>query len=91
MVSKLTYGEALIALKSGHRVARDSWVPPHEFIYLVLGSTFHVNRPPLLGIYPENFSVTYRSHIDMSYPDGTVGPWLPTTEDQLADDWLILD
>ena len=87
----LTYGEALLALKQGEILARANWIPPHNFIFLVLGSTFQVNRPPLLGIYPENFTVTYRSHIDMSYSDGTVGPWLPTTDDQLAEDWMVLD
>lgn len=65
---------------------RATWCP-HEFILLVSGSTFAVTRVPLLGIFPEGTSITYRPHIDRCFSDGSIGVWSPTQDDILADDW----
>lgn len=46
----MNIGEAIAAIQDGKRVARYAW-EPETFIFLVPGSTFIVNRPPLLGIY----------------------------------------
>lgn len=67
---------------------RLGWNNPEKFIFFVPGSTFIVNRPPLLGIFPEGTPITYRSHIDMCYPDGTIGPWLPLPADAIANDYV---
>ena len=57
------------------------------FIFLVPGSTFVVNRKPLLGIFPEGTMIDYHSHIDMKTVDGTIIPWLASQTDVLAEDW----
>ena len=61
------------------------------FLFLVGGSTFKVNRPPLLGIYPEGTEINYHAHIDMRTADGTIVPWLASQTDMLAEDWVIVD
>ena len=81
------YGIVLAGLKVGKRFARKGWNGKGMFIFLVPGSTFAVNRPPLLGIYPEGTEVTYSPHIDLKAADGTVTPWTPSHADQLSDDW----
>jgi hypothetical protein len=86
----LTFGEALIALKEGHKVARDGWNGRGMFLFLVPGSTFVVNRPPLLGIYPPGACVRYLPHIDMKTVQGDVVPWLASQTDVLAEDWVVL-
>jgi len=84
------FGHALKALKDGHKVARQGWNGKDMFLFLVNGSTFKVNRPPLLGIYKEGTEINYHAHIDMNTADDKVVPWLASQTDVLADDWVIL-
>ena len=66
---------------------RVGWNGKGMFIFLVPGSTFIVNRPPLLGIYPEGTQIKYHAHIDMKTADDQVVPWLASQTDVLAEDW----
>lgn len=86
----MDFGKALDALKSGSRVARSGWNGKGMFLYLVNGSTFTVNRPPLLGIYPEGTVIDYLPHIDMKTADNKCVPWLASQTDLLAEDWAIV-
>lgn len=82
-----TFSEALEALKRGKKVARHGWNGKGMFVFLVPGSTFKVNRAPLLGIYPEGTEITYHAHIDMKTVDNQIVPWLASQTDILANDW----
>jgi hypothetical protein len=86
----MNFGVALMRLKQGYKIFREGWNGKGMFLFLVPGSTFHVNRAPLLGIYPEGTQINYRSHIDMKAADGTVVPWVASQTDILADDWVAL-
>jgi hypothetical protein len=88
--NNMKFSLALDFLKEGHRVARENWNGKGMFLFLVPGSTFKVNRPPLLGIYPEGTEINYRSHIDMKTAQGNIVPWVASQTDLLADDWFIL-
>lgn len=85
-----SFSEALIHLKSGKKVARQGWNGKGMFIFLVNGSTFQVNRPPLLGIYPEGTTINHHAHVDMKTADGMIVPWLCSQTDMLAEDWVIV-
>ena len=87
----MNFGEALERLKAGERVCRVGWNGKGMFVFLVPGSTFAVNRPPLLGIYPEGTVINYLPHIDMRTVDGTVVPWLASQTDVLAEDWGVVE
>jgi hypothetical protein len=87
----MTFSEALERIKRGERAIRQGWNGKDMFVFLVPGSTFQVNRPPLLGIYPEGTTINYHSHIDMRTADGTIVPWLASQTDLLTDDWMILN
>lgn len=87
----MNFGEALLALRANKKVARSGWSGKGMFLFLVPGSTFKVNRPPLLGIYPEGTEVNYLPHIDMKTADDKVVPWLASQTDVLAEDWGIVD
>ncbi len=82
-----TFGDALECLWRGVKVRRRGWNGKGMFLFLVPGSTFQVNRAPLLGIYPEGTVVNYQPHIDMKTANDTVVPWLASQSDVLADDW----
>ena len=89
-IDGLTFGLAIEAMKQGKKVARAGWIGKGMFLFLVPGSTFKVNRAPLLGIYPEGTEINYCPHIDMKTADGKVVPWLASQTDMLAEDWNIL-
>jgi len=86
----MNFSDALNEIKAGNQVAREGWNGKDMFIFLVDGSTFIVNRPPLLGIFPEGTRVDYRPHIDMKTVDGEIVPWLASQSDLLCDDWVVV-
>lgn len=86
----LNFGDALAQLKKGEKLTRQGWNGRNMFLFLVNGSTFSVNRPPLLGIYKEGTQIDYRSHIDMKTVDGSIVPWVASQTDLLAEDWQVV-
>lgn len=86
----VSFSEALENIKLGRNARRAGWNGKGMFIFLVPGSTFKVNRPPLNEIYEEGTEVTYHAHIDMKTADGTIVPWLASQTDLLANDWEVI-
>ena len=87
----MTFSEALERIKAGSKLRRAGWNGKGMFVFLVPGSTFKVNRPPLLGIYQEGTEVEYHAHIDMKTAEGYIVPWLASQADLLEDDWEIAE
>ena len=92
MVGPMVFGfsTALLLLKDGERVARTGWNGKGMFLFLVPGSRFKVNRPPLLGIYPDGTEIEYHAHIDMKTAQGYVVPWLASQADLIDEDWQLI-
>ena len=90
MPETFSFSIALSMLKDGRRVARTGWNGKGMFLFLVPGSTFQVNRAPLLGIYPEGTVIDYCPHIDMKTADGRITPWLASQADLIEDDWMLV-
>lgn len=88
--NSMTFGVALEALKLGGKVARAGWNGKGMFVFLVNGSTFNVNRAPLLGIFPEGTEINYRPHIDIKNVDGSISTWVPSIGDVMAEDWAVI-
>lgn len=86
----MDFALALNALKQGRKVARAGWNGKGMYLYLVSGSTFTVNRPPLNEMLPEGTTVNYRPHIDMKTAQDDFVPWVASQTDLLADDWEIV-
>ena len=84
-------GWALEQLKLGKLVRRVGWNGKNMFLYYVPGSSFEVNRAPLLGIYQKGTVVRYHPHIDMKTATGECVPWLCSQTDLLAQDWEEVD
>jgi hypothetical protein len=87
----MNFGDAIAALKAGKRVARAGWNGKGMFLFLVNGSTFTVNREPLLSIMGEGTQVQYHAHIDMKTAQGYVVPWLASQADMLSEDWELVE
>ena len=77
-------------LHSKARAQRTGWNGKDMFIFLVPGSEFDVNRPPLLGIYPEGTHIVYHAHIDMKTAQGYIVPWLASQADLTECDWQLV-
>jgi hypothetical protein len=86
----MTYSEALTLAKAGHKITRAGWNGKGMFVYYVEGSTFKVNRPPLLGIYKKGTTIKYRPHLDMKYADGSCGVWVASHSDMIECDWMLV-
>lgn len=89
--AKFDFAHAVRLLKVGKRVAREGWNGKGMFLFLVPGSEFKVNRPPLLGIYAEGTPIKYHAHVDMKTATGDIVPWLCSQTDMLAEDWCVLE
>lgn len=85
----MNFSDALKRIKLGERMFRKGWNGANMFIFMVAGSTFEVNRKPLLGIYPRGTQITYQPHVDMVTANGSVVPWLASQGDIFADDWAV--
>ena len=86
----MNFGAALENLKLGAKIERAGWNGKGMFLFLVPGSSFEVNRAPLLGIYPAGTVIDYCPHIDMKTADNKVVPWLASQTDVLANDWAVV-
>jgi hypothetical protein len=90
MAVSTSFSWALDAIKKGYRVRRSGWNGKGMFVFLVPGSTFTVNREPLLSIMGEGTVVNYHPHIDMKTAQGDIVPWLASQTDILAEDWELV-
>ena len=60
---KFNICEAKQLMKLGYKIKHNRWI--NSFLIYVPGSTFKVNRPPLLGAFEEGTEVKYGEHIDL--------------------------
>lgn len=99
LIQNCSFVEALAHVQKagGRRALRAEWVADNEpvdpvlgdFIFLVPGSQFKVNRAPLNEIYDEGTEVTYHSHVDIRQ-NGVIMPYTPSQADMAARDWIII-
>lgn len=83
------FGAALHGVVNvGETWRRKSWAEG-AFIYLVKGSKFNVNRPPLSDLFKDGREIEYGAHIDMFTSDNKAQVWQPTQDAILADDWQV--
>jgi len=87
---KMDFGTVLAELKKGAKVAREGWNGKDMFVFLVAGSEFEVNRAPLDQFYPVGTKVIYRPHMDIKAVDNSIGVWVPSQTDLLAEDWIVV-
>lgn len=96
--TKINFSHALIALKSGYKVARTGWNGKGMFIYLVKGSEYLSTemraeaKEHVIGGSSEVRPVKVNGHIDMKAADGSiVVGWLASQADLLAEDWVLVE
>lgn len=89
------FSRALAALKAGERIARVGWNGGDVYLCLAHGMPVElmVCRPhlDLLGEELMTRQIKYPKHIAMRTATKDVVPWLASSADIMANDWIILD
>jgi hypothetical protein len=88
----LTFGEAVEALKAGHKVTRLGWNGKGMFIYFVGEGRYPPTTPAGLEIANEHKDnrVPYRPYLAMFTAQRDVVPWLASQSDILEEDWVVI-
>ena len=76
MPTEMNFGDALVALKAGKKVARAGW--NGKDMYLELQTPDENSKMTLPYLYIE-------------YPWGDCCPWLPSQTDIMAEDWILVN
>lgn len=87
----LTFGDALILLKAGRRIARRGWNAKNLFVYLVPPACYPAQTGAAKKFFGENSLVPYSGYMAIKSADNIVDTWVPSVRDCLAHDWMVLD
>lgn len=86
----MTFGDAIAALKDGHRVVRSGWNGKGMFLYYVPEGAYPARTEVAKKEWGDDALVPYQAYIAMKTVQGTVVPWLASQTDMLAEDWAVL-
>ena len=89
--SGLTFGDALQALKAGKRVARAGWNGKGMFVYYVRAAAYLAQSAAAIEYFGENAYVPYAPYLALKGVDEKVSTWVPSINDVLAEDWVVLE
>ena len=86
MEKDMNFGQAIEALKSGERVAREGWNGKGMWLSLVRRGDWEPND----CTYIDEYIVT-APFIAMKTADDNYVPWLASQTDMLAEDWAVVE
>ena len=89
--SGLTFGDALQALKAGKRVARAGWNGKGMFVYYVRAAAYLAQSAAAIEYFGKNAYVPYAAYLALKGVDERVSTWVPSINDVLAEDWVVLE
>ena len=82
-----TFGQAVDALKEGHRVFRAGWNGKGMYLYYVPASTYPAQTEAARIQFGD--TVPYREYLALKTAQNDVATWSPSSSDVLANDWII--
>lgn len=85
----MNFGDAIDLLKGERAVAREGWNGRGMFVYLVPAGAY----PARTGVAKAHFGdepVPYNPYFAIKNVDGTVSTWVPSINDCLANDWVLV-
>ncbi len=89
MSKALTFGDAIAALKSGKKVAREGWNGKGMFLFLSRNIEFETDAN--LSCLSKTKMKQTASIVMKTAQDEFVVGWLASQSDMLAEDWIIVD
>jgi len=90
---RLSFGDAVAALKEGLRVERAGWNGKGMFLYYVPENKYPASRNEhgtMIGVFEDDM-IPYGAYIAMKTAQNNVVPWLASQTDVLAEDWQIVE
>ena len=86
----MTFGLALEALKMGLKAARTGWNGKGMFVYMVPPASYPVQTGAAKSHFGEGSMVPYNAYMAIKNVDNTVSTWVPSVNDCLAEDWVLV-
>lgn len=86
----MPFGLALEALKNGHCVARAGWNGKGMFVYHVPANAYEATTEAA-KLYYGGSKVPYNAYLAIKNVNETVSTWVPSINDCLADDWMVVE
>ena len=90
LVSGLTFGQAIEALKAGKKVARAGWNGKGMFVYYVPANSYQAQTGVAKSFFGEGSLVPYNAYLAIKNVDDTVSTWVPSINDVLSEDWAVV-
>ena len=90
-MEKLNFGEAVEAVKLGKKIARVGWNGKGMFVYYVPANKYLFSTEVGKSLADEDGKVSYNAYLAIKNVNGTVSTWVPSINDVLAEDWLIVE
>ena len=84
----MTFGDALVALKQGQRVARKGWNGKNQYVELACGISYANSAAQIVNVDHKNIGNKALAFVGTS---GVQMGWLASQADMLADDWYIVE
>lgn len=85
-----SFGDVLLLLEEGKRVARKGWNGKDMFVYLVPANKYLAVTDAAIEHYGAGQYVPYNAYFALKNPDDTVSTWVPSVNDCMAKDWYII-
>lgn len=82
----MDFSAALIQLKAGKKVGRDSWAGKALYLDLIKAKRTKVSKEPVAGVFPPGDDVDHKPRFDLLAINGETMRWRVTEDDLLADD-----
>lgn len=89
-MEKFNFALALEHLKDGRKVARDGWNGKGMFIYYVPPAAYKAQTVVAKQYFGEDAMVPYNGYFAIKNVNNTVSTWVPSVNDCLANDWMIV-
>lgn len=85
----MSWGEAILVLKAGKKVARTGWNGNGMFVYYVPAASY----PSITEVAKKEFGeyTQYEAYFALKNVRGTVNTWHPSVPDNLAEDWYVVE
>lgn len=89
--SAMTFGDALVMLKAGKKVARAGWNGKGMFVYLVPPASYPAQTEAAKSHFGAGALVPYNAYFAIKNTSETVSTWVPSINDALAEDWQVVE
>lgn len=85
----MDFCEALALLKTGKKLKRKGWNGKGMFVYHVSEATYKACTEAAATEFGEE--VPYEAYLAIKTVRGTVSTWVPSINDVLAEDWMVVE